>query len=262
MSKYTTQLRWIIEEKTSNSTKGIRERIIESCPLIFNFYYPFWDENKRLGFETMILKHFFTKEIGFETYALWQLSLDDTLNIIMPYYNQLYKSASNDIDYFIDTDITDTFTGNKEIDELAKIILNGTSVQAINGRNTGDNTATTNTTINDAGQSKSLNSDFPQATLNNMDYGSGSIETEGSNTSTTNTRNEDKINETNIQNTDSEIEQTTDDKKNTKEKNIYTLNKKGHSQNLSDLLNSYRSTIINIDKMVLSELGDLFIKIY
>lgn len=46
------------------------------------------------------------QEIGLETVGQWKLKLEDKLNIIMPYYNQLYESATLKIDPFNDVDYT------------------------------------------------------------------------------------------------------------------------------------------------------------
>ena len=56
--------------------------------------------------EIKILMHFYTREIGEETFGLWQLRLCDRLNVIMPYYNQLYKSELIKFNPMYDVDLT------------------------------------------------------------------------------------------------------------------------------------------------------------
>lgn len=96
MSKYTTEVRFICETEygltKSVGYKSVNEILTTVAPKIFDFDFPIFDEEYRLTLETKILKHFYTREIGAETYGLWKLWLDRKLNEIMPYYNKLYKS--------------------------------------------------------------------------------------------------------------------------------------------------------------------------
>ena len=97
MSKYTTEVRFICESYAGLSESvGLSKttEIIEKArPHIFDFDYPIFDDEYRKTLETKILKHYYTQEIGFEVVGLWKLYLDEKLNLIMPYYNQLYQSA-------------------------------------------------------------------------------------------------------------------------------------------------------------------------
>lgn len=96
MSNYTTQLRFICESITGNEESvgfaATMEVIEESVDRIFSFDWPIFDEAYRVPLEVKIVRHFYTREIGEETFGLWQLRLCDRLNVIMPYYNQLYES--------------------------------------------------------------------------------------------------------------------------------------------------------------------------
>lgn len=97
MSKYTTEVRYICEVNAglTESTGGnnVEQVIANSRTKIFDFNYPIYDESYRSVLETKILRHFYTREIGLETVGLWKLKLNTKMNEIMPYYNQLYKSA-------------------------------------------------------------------------------------------------------------------------------------------------------------------------
>lgn len=96
MSKYTTQVRFICEQNAGlTESKGfddVNEIIAESAANIFNFTFPIFDEAYRLPLEIKILRHYYTREICEETVGLWKLRLQQKLNEIMPYYNQLYES--------------------------------------------------------------------------------------------------------------------------------------------------------------------------
>ena len=117
MSKYTTEVRFICESKAglteSAGFNSVNEIITTAAPYIFNFNFPIYDETYRLPLETRILKHYYTREICEETFGLWQLRLEDRLNLIMPYYNKLYESALLQFNPFYDVDLTTNRSGNK-----------------------------------------------------------------------------------------------------------------------------------------------------
>ena len=83
MSKYTTELRYIIE--SGYELKALKD-------------YPIFDENYRQVLNKYILNHFWLREIGAETVGEFDLFLGNTLNEIMPYYNGLFKMAMSEID--------------------------------------------------------------------------------------------------------------------------------------------------------------------
>lgn len=112
MSKYTTELRFICENlcgyTESQGLSKVEEIISKSAPLIFDFDYPIFDDNYKIPLEKKIIRHFYLREIGFETLGLWKLKLNDKLNEIMPYYNQLYESELLKFNPLIDVDIKTT----------------------------------------------------------------------------------------------------------------------------------------------------------
>lgn len=259
MSKYTTQLRFIIE---MNSEEGfpISQRIEQATSKIFNFNYPIWSEDYRKILEKKILMHYFNKEIGLETVGLWKLYLEERLNLIMPYYNEMYLTTSNKYDWLIDVDVTETYEGNKNISGNVKDNSNGeitdkgkdTSISSLNETTTGDNSKTL----------KSLKSDLPQANFQGLDYGTELQEdtaTDNKKDTHTATSNStiDKNNTTN-----STTNSTTESKSQTND--LFTRINKGlnGSRSKTQLNLEYRQSLINIDKMIIDELSDLFMLIY
>lgn len=122
MSKYTTEVRYICETNTSRPIEGngfnhIDEIIETSHTNIFNFDYPIFDPLYRAPLERKILRHFYTREICEETVGLWKLRLCDKLNVIMPYYNQLYESALLEFNPLYDVDLTTTGMKNDETEK-------------------------------------------------------------------------------------------------------------------------------------------------
>lgn len=132
MSKYTTEVRFICENFAGlNESEGydkVDEIINLARPKVFDFDYPIFDNSYKSVIETKILKHYYTREIGLETVGLWKLKLNTKLNEIMPYYNEMYKSALlefnplYDVDYKVEHEGEDTgdksgttnFDGNRE----------------------------------------------------------------------------------------------------------------------------------------------------
>lgn len=110
MSKYTTEVRFICETYAgldkSVGQSSVSDVIEKSRSKVFDFNFPIYDESYRSVLETKILKHYYTREIGFETVGLWKQFLDMKLNEIMPYYNQLYESTTLKFNPLYDVDVT------------------------------------------------------------------------------------------------------------------------------------------------------------
>ena len=96
MSKYTTELRFILEAYAgldeSEGNDNVNEIITKALPKLFNFDFPIFDEAYREVLERKIVRHYYTREIGFETIGLWKLKLNMVMNEIMPFYNKLYET--------------------------------------------------------------------------------------------------------------------------------------------------------------------------
>lgn len=93
MSKYTTSLLVAIQELTPDmSGESWSKRIDSALPLIFNFDFPCWEEEHKVVLEKKIVMHYLQREIGVETFPLWQIYLEGRLNEIMPYYIDKYNA--------------------------------------------------------------------------------------------------------------------------------------------------------------------------
>ena len=117
MSKYTTEVRYICENAAGyDESKGYADvdRIIaDSIDSVFSFDFPIFDESYRNVICTKILRHYYTREIGFETVGLWKLKLQTKLTEIMPYYNKLYESELLKFNPLYDVDLQTTHVGDK-----------------------------------------------------------------------------------------------------------------------------------------------------
>lgn len=144
MSKYTTEVRFICEHyaglKESVEYGGVDSVIEKAREKVFDFQFPIYDESYRSVLETKILKHYYTREIGFETVALWKLWVNKRLNEIMPYYNQLYKSATLEFNPFYDVDLTTDSKRNVDHDEETSTTGSNRNVRTDNLNDTTEGT--------------------------------------------------------------------------------------------------------------------------
>ncbi len=62
---------------------------------IFNFSYPLSSHISKEDFESLILKHYMMRRIGFDTVTAFRINLDAKLNEIMPMYNKMFDSLDN-----------------------------------------------------------------------------------------------------------------------------------------------------------------------
>lgn len=59
---------------------------------LFDFYYPTYSTEQKVRFEKKFMDTYKTRQIGFETFGRFKHQLNVKLNLIMPYYVQLYGS--------------------------------------------------------------------------------------------------------------------------------------------------------------------------
>lgn len=271
MSVYTTQVRFICEAeaglKKSVGYDDVNTVIQNAIPKIFNFSWPIFDESYRNVLETKILKHYYTREIGLETYGLWKLKLDTKLNEIMPYYNQLYKSALLEFNPLYDVDITRNHTGKKTGTEALKgnVDINGQVLVDNHGNvNTTDDTTVANTTTSENIDKFSATPQGAIDNLRNEKYLTNARMVNDTNTS----------NGTTTGKTDTSTDSTTDTTTNTTtttnnsttinntEDYLETVKGKQGAQSYASLIMEFRETFLNIDMMVIEDLGELFMNIW
>lgn len=271
MSVYTTQVRFICEAeaglKKSVGYDNVNTVIQNAIPKIFSFDWPIFDETYRNVLETKILKHYYTREIGLETYGLWKLKLDTKLNEIMPYYNQLYKSALLKFNPFYDVDITRNHTGKKTGAEALKgdVTVNGQVIVDTHGNvNIMDNTTVNNTTTSDNLDKYAAT---PQGALDNLrndKYLTNArmiTDTNNSN-GTTNGKTDTSTDSTTDTTTNTTTTTTNNTTINNTEDYLETVKGKQGTQSYAGLLLEFRETFLNIDMMVIEDLSELFMNIW
>lgn len=283
MSKYTTEVRFICESKSGlENSKGcddVDEILNNSWNKIFTTKAEIFDENYRAVICKKILKHYYLREICSETVGVWKLWLNTRLEEILPYYNQLYKSALLEFNPLYDVNITRTH--NRTIDENKT--ENGTSTETSTDKNTGSgtrdnttsgtnkNSGTSSVTDNGSSNSKDLYSDTPQGALTGVEtetYLTNArkiTNTDSSTSESTNSGNVEYKDTGSVKYTDTSERENT---KNGSNSNTGTVNNteeylesvigKQGSGSYSGMLKEYRDTFLNIDRMVIAEFDDLF----
>lgn len=213
MAKYTTTIRNLMD---NNFDFGLRD-------------YPIFDPEYRELLNNKILMHYYMDEIGFETAGLFKVYLNNKMNEIMPYYNELYKKQKDLLlNFDKTTNLTETFTRDNTTDT-----------------NTKSNSTSSNTA---SGSSKNVYQDTPmgsitQQNIDNYDHASNQEFNKNQNTSNI----EDNSNLTG---------------KATSLEN-YIRTKTGNNGRLYgiEILKMIKNNYMNIDEMIINELQDLFMGI-
>lgn len=294
MSKYTTEVRYVCETviglKHSVGATQIQSIVEQAAPLIFE-KYPIFDEAYRNVLNEKILRHYYFREIGYETVALWAIQLNTRLREIMPLYNQMYKSELLEFNPLYDVDVerkhvlegkdTHGETAEKKLGED----INGTTTSNTTGH-TQDQTSThEESTVSDDSRTTNSNnhmdkySDTPQGVTYNLESGNyltnaRQINENGQQTSNASTETESNLSVASIVDTTTKSNGTSDQNRQSREEEkrnleidkmenyIETVKGKQGGFTYSSMLKEFRETFLNIDMLIINELSDLFMNIY
>jgi hypothetical protein len=268
-------VRWIVENSTPKFEGfPMSQRVTESLPQIFNFQYPIWNDGYRRILEKKIIMHYFNKEIGFETVALWKFYLEERLNLIMPYYNQLYTTIAKEYDWMNNYSMSEDYDKEGSNTNNTNSEANGSNkYEDSNDSNTktdthSDTSEKGNSNLTESDTNKLLKSDLPQANFAGKDYGTNLDEGEGTRENVANTHTT-FVGDTTVNSTTTSSSNSTNDTTNNakidsigSDTEKYKRSTKGHNVSLTQLNLEYRNSLINIDKMIIEELYDLFMLIY
>lgn len=209
------------------SSYTLELRHIHQTFKVFNFDYDFYTDSDiiKSKFEEKFIDEYYFHEIGQETVARFQHRLRTRLNKIMPYYKQLYDTeiAAKDINFLLNKDLTETFE---------RVV-------------TGESSSINDLTVSDQGETNNKES--------NIENGNASLELE--NGSLTNVSKTSLSNNTNSNN-------TSRDNTNQNEKTILKSQGNIGITSSAELLEKWRSVIINIDQMIIDACDDLFMQVY
>ena len=197
MSVYTTEVRFICETEAGliadRGYNDVDEVIDKSWKKIFK-NFPIFDESYREGLCKKILNHYYTREIGAETVALWKFWLNQKMNEIMPYYNKLYMSEQMKYDPLHEVDFTreitentrgsstgssdssgkqsDTSKYNGSVDDVFKADNKDADSIKISSKTTGASKGSQvnggSTTTDASSNGQELHSDTPQGSITNL----------------------------------------------------------------------------------------------
>ena len=235
VSKYTTEVRFICESKSglaeSKGCDNVDEVLEKSWNKIFTTKCTFFDEAYRSVLCRKILKHYYLREIGSETVGIWKLWMNTKLEEIMPYYNQLYRSALLEFDPLKDYSVERT---HKRTGTDGKTSSTDTSENS-------SGSSSTNTT------DRELYSDTPQGGLNGL-------ESESYLTSARKNTSEQSSNSS----VTSKIGTDYTESVNSTEDYTEKVAGKIGSSSYSKMLTEFRETMLNIDMKVINEFEELF----
>lgn len=251
MSKYTTEVRFICESTSGLSeSKGfgsVDEVLNSSWDKIFTSKVSFFDEEYRSVLCKKILKHYYLREICSEVVGIWKLWMNERLEMIMPYYNKLYESARLEFDPLKDVNYSRTY------DKTGSDV--GTGSRSTEGINSGTGESTqTNTS-----KSKTVDkyADTPQGALDNVESG-----TYLTNARIVNVDNSASLKGTNKSSGSYSDSENSNSTMNSTEKYVESIAGKMGTASYSKMLNEYRSTLLNIDAMIVDEFSDLFMQLW
>ena len=198
---------------------------------LFDFEYDFYEESKKEQFEQKFIDFFYMREIEHATAEEFKHELRTKLNLIAPYYKQLYETElkSKNIEFLLNKDLKETFI--REVESDTEINSN------FSNESTGKTKVETLSTTNDT----------PQNKIDDLDK---YISSASKDKNSSDTLSEDN-GESSTQNSNTAREET-------------TLISKGNigTTSSAQLLRDWRDVLINIDMMILEECEELFFKLF
>lgn len=261
MSNYTTRVRFICERYAgmldSGDLDSVDTALDGSWKKIFSSNFPIFDESYRAVLCKKILRHYYTREICAETAGLWKLWLNNRMNEIMPYYNKLYELESQKFNPLLDVNITTTHTGSgtnggTSQDDFkhneGSEITNETSVsnKTEHGGGTRDVHGYADTPM---GQLQDVQNFAYLSSAENSIHSSNEFQVDtGRNANTV-------VNRTNTTSV------RTDDF-NSSEEYVNKVTGKSAGMSYGRIIKEYINSLVNIDKMIIEELSDLFFTLY
>lgn len=268
--------------------------ITRMLPMVFD-NFPLFDENHRVELEKKIVKHYYFREIGYETWGQFRFRFNQKLQEIMPFYNERYKSLTFEYDPLKPTDmITDNTnevltenttngenhsTGSQQGSQNTKGTQTTKGSQTTNGTNTSNGTQSTENSSETSTQNNRKYWDTPQTELGEQSYATNiNVEQGSSNTtgnSTTETSNTDvtESETSSNQTTESESNTTTEQSDRQDATNSQNSNGKQNTTGQTksygnagipnqDLVQKYRDVIINVDLEIIYALNECFMGVY
>lgn len=102
----------IVNSYYDGSSLQIDDKLDDTRQYIFDFDYPVLDNETKKRIEIAILKHYYYREIAFETVGMFKIKLNDRLNLIMSRYNALYEKQDLSLSPYINSYLSEYGNGN------------------------------------------------------------------------------------------------------------------------------------------------------
>lgn len=240
MSKYTTQLRWIVEQIGQGLDVPEGQEYADAVYKYIGLSkYPIFDETYRSRLNDKIIDHYFFREIGQETAAQFAQMMKRTMQEIMPKYNRLYNAIETDLNHPLSD-----FTRHRNIDEDFTSEIDGTTSSRSDGTSSATSTDHNRNVFQDTPMSLLSNNGSPS--IEDLDYATNVTYNDGNGTTSGTTAS--------INNGTSSSDRT-DNK--VREEDEY-----GRNTSLAKLINEYAEKFVDIDVLVINDLEDLFFKLW
>lgn len=268
MAKYTAELNDLLKDENFNN---LLKNAMNSYPLyepIHKELYGYIPTREELN--KKIINHYRFYEIGSETPGRFLYNIEMTLNEIMPYYNQMYKSVDvmNGIDdIFGNVDIVESFEEETEGNSSSQ--SSGNSSGSTSGTNTSTTTSTNTSTTEMDTEGRNASSKTPQSqlqakTLDNITSASEMSWNEDKSNSSSSSN--DEASTTATSSTESNQESSNQATSNASGITRHTLSKKGNqgvNTYAHDML-EFRQLFLNIEQQIINnpELAKCFMLIW
>lgn len=240
MSKFTVQLRWPVEQYLSSLRL---ENVEANWPRAYGFIglddYPIFDEQHRSQINDKIIRRYYFREIGFETWAQFRWRLRAHMHEVMPYFNDLYEAKLLVTDPLLTRDM-----GFEE---------EGTRTESRDATSKRDTTSHTDANSSSTTKDRNVMQDTPMngldtGAIEDMDYASNVTFDDGS---TTGESESDSTGSTNDES-----------KSKTDEGHTLTHRERGFDRPQSEVLLTYRKALYNLDLEVVESCADLFMLLW
>lgn len=260
MSFYTTQLRFPLEQCLRDQGVSNEE---SNWPLFWKRCgldsYPIFREDYRDELNTMIVRRFYFREIGFETFEQFAFMMRRTMREIMPYYNLMYKALEQMENPFWDRNLWH--------DEVWDIDTDRNTTDNIDSTETTDRDVTTDNshtgTSNTTDSNENVFNDTPMNSLNSGDvksmrYATNVTFDEGdTSTSDTSTDRGTTAEDTSRKHTAKNVNVMDNDEDGSRNWHDY-----GYTKSPLELFLKLMNKRVNIDEQVLNDLETLFIGLW
>lgn len=274
MAQYTISLLTVLKNlardkgKNYNDYENIRDFTEDNANLIFDSYH-IHDELHRSELNRKIVNHYLFDEISVVPYAKWKFMFNNKLEEIMPYYNKLYELEYLKFeDLLEDVDYTETLDRSVGTDTETSTSRQSNTLGARSEDDSQQTTGQTRTEqsedLNSQTSSESWESDVPFNKTSNDTHPTKT----GGETTTGQSGNEYEgvENKTETRTGNRDVETTQDESgsssslldSDTKEDYEKTVKGKRSGVSKMQILDEYRKSLLNIDKMIIEDLAVCF----